>query len=71
MDSLRLCLSVRELAYWVLISGCQAGHTGLDTIGVLVTYNDTWKTPLHNLIGLMGSGWNLTQSNLMRMEPVL
>jgi Flp pilus assembly protein TadG len=55
----------------ILGTGCQAGHTGLDTIGVLVTYNDTWKTPLHNLIGLMGSGWNLTQSNLMRMEPVL
>jgi Flp pilus assembly protein TadG len=55
----------------ILSTGCQAGHTGLDTIGVLVTYNDTWKTPLHNLIGLMGSGWTLTQSNQMRMEPVL
>jgi Flp pilus assembly protein TadG len=52
-------------------AGCSAGHPGLDTIGVLVTYNDTWRTPLHNLIGLMGSGWTLTQSNQMRMEPVL
>jgi hypothetical protein len=51
--------------------GCQAGHTGLDTIAVQVTYSDTWRTPLHNLIGLMGTGWTVTQSNQMRMEPVL
>ncbi len=51
--------------------GCQSGHTGLDTIGVQVTYSDTWRTPLHNLIGLLGTGWTVTQSNQMRMEPVL
>jgi Flp pilus assembly protein TadG len=51
--------------------GCQPGHPGIDTIGVQVTYFDTWKTPLHNLIGLLGSGWTLTESNQMRMEPVL
>jgi Flp pilus assembly protein TadG len=51
--------------------GCQAGHPGLDTIGVQVTYSDTWRTPLHNLMGLMGNGWTLVQSNQMRMEPVL
>lgn len=52
-------------------AGCQAGHPGLDTIGVLVVYTDTWRTPLHTLLGMMGSGWTLTQSNEMRMEPVL
>jgi Flp pilus assembly protein TadG len=51
--------------------GCQAGHPGLDEIGVQVTYSDTWRTPLHNLIGLLGNGWTLAQSNEMRMEPVL
>jgi len=51
--------------------GCPAGHPGLDTIGVQVTYSDTWRTPLHNLIGLLGNGWSVTQSNQMRMEPVL
>jgi Flp pilus assembly protein TadG len=51
--------------------GCQTGHTGLDTIGVQATYSDTWRTPMHNLIGLMGSGWTVVQSNEMRMEPVL
>jgi Flp pilus assembly protein TadG len=51
--------------------GCGTGHAGLDTIGVEVTYSDTWRTPLHNLIGLLGNGWTLVQSNEMRMEPVL
>lgn len=51
--------------------GCQAGHPGLDTIAVQVTYSATWVTPLHNLIGLLGDGWTVTQSNEMRMEPVL
>lgn len=53
------------------VEGCQPGHPGIDTIGVRVTYSDSWRTPLHNLIGLLGSGWTLTQSNEMRMEPVL
>ena len=53
------------------LEGCQAGHPGIDTIGVQVTYSDTWRTPLHNLIGLLGNGWTITQSNQMRMEPVL
>jgi Flp pilus assembly protein TadG len=52
-------------------AGCQPGHPGLDTIAVQVSYHDAWRTPLHNLIGLLGDGWMLTQSNQMRMEPVL
>jgi len=51
--------------------GCPAGHPGLDTIAVSVTYHDSWRTPLHGLLGLLGNGWTLTQSNAMRMEPVL
>lgn len=64
-DSAR-CNAIRGVA-----AGCQAGHPGLDTIGVQVTYNATWRTPLHGLIGLPGTGWTLTQSNQMRLEPVL
>ena len=52
-------------------AGCLAGHTGLDTVGVQVTYNASWRTPLHGLIGLSGNGWTLVQSNQMRLEPVL
>ncbi len=51
--------------------GCVTGHPGIDTIGVQIIYGDSWKTPLHTLIGMMGNGWTLTQSNQMRMEPVL
>jgi Flp pilus assembly protein TadG len=53
------------------VAGCPAGHPGLDTIAVSVTYHDSWRTPLHGLLGLLGNGWTLTQSNAMRMEPVL
>lgn len=53
------------------LSGCLAGHNGLDTIGVKVSYADAWRTPLHTMIGLLGPGWSITQSNEMRAEPVL
>jgi Flp pilus assembly protein TadG len=52
-------------------AGCLAGHPGLDTIGVQATYHDAWRTPLHNLLKLMGDGWTVTQSNQMGIEPVL
>lgn len=51
--------------------GCQPGHPGLDTIAVAITYHDTWRTPLHALLGMLGGGWTVTQSSPMRMEPVL
>jgi len=51
--------------------GCQAGHPGLDTIAVAITYHDTWRTPLHAFLGLLGNGWTVTSSNPMRLEPVL
>ncbi len=57
-----------------VVGGCPlmtGSHPGLDTIAVQVTYHDTWKTPLHDFVGLLGSGWTVTQSNEMRMEPVL
>ena len=56
--------------------GCDAGHPGLDTIGVRVEYTHQWITPLGTFQGMGfgsqgGSGFNLTQSNSMRMEPIL
>ena len=50
---------------------CKSGHTGLDTIGVQITYNYTWHTPLKSLLGFTGSGWTIVKSNAMEMEPVL
>lgn len=44
---------------------------GLDTIGVQITYNYTWHTPLKSLLGFTGAGWTVVRSNAMEMEPVL
>lgn len=42
----------------------------IDTIGVEISYRHTWVTPIGNF-GLAGTGVTLTQSNAMRMEPIL
>ena len=47
------------------------GHPGLDTIGVQITYNYQWHTPLKSLLGFTGPGWTIVKSNAMEMEPVL
>jgi hypothetical protein len=63
-----------------VLAGCATNaagaHTGLDTIGVRVTYVHQWVTPLggfgaNGFGGQGGSGFTLTQSNSMRMEPIL
>lgn len=62
-----------------VVAGCGGTHTpSVDTIGVRVNYQYTWKTPIRGLVGLAGngpvwsgSGWNFARSNAMRMEPVL
>ena len=51
--------------------GCGPGHPTVDTIGVKIVYQHSWLTPLANLVSLGGTGTTLTQSNAMRMEPVL
>jgi Flp pilus assembly protein TadG len=55
--------------------GC-GGTRELDTIGVRIAYNHLWVTPLGGLGGngfggQGGTGFSLTQSNSMRMEPIL
>lgn len=59
-----------------VVAGCPAdgsgfAHSGLDTIGVRITYQHLWRTPMSNLIGGGGTGYTLTKSNATRMEPVL
>jgi len=59
-----------------ILAGCgvdSAGrtHDSVDTIGVAVTYNYKFHTPLKSLLGWTGGGINFTRSNAMRMEPVL
>jgi len=63
-----------------VLAGCPSNgagaHLGLDTIGVRVVYIHQWVTPLggfggNGFGGQGGSGFTLTQSNSMRMEPIL
>jgi hypothetical protein len=44
---------------------------GVDTIGVKITYHYTWFTPMGSFIGLGITDYYMTESNAMRMEPVL
>ena len=44
---------------------------GVDTIGVKITYHYTWFTPMGSFIGLGITDYFMTESNAMRMEPVL
>jgi Flp pilus assembly protein TadG len=48
-------------------AGCGGAHTGLDTIGVKVTYLYTYKTPYGAVLG--GTGWTLDRASEMRIEP--
>ncbi len=56
-----------------VVAGCPDIAPGrqLDTVGVKITYQHSWVTPLSNLLNLTGSGVQLVQSNAMRMEPIL
>jgi Flp pilus assembly protein TadG len=47
-------------------SGC-AGHAGVDTVGVKITYIYPFHTPYGAVLG--GTGWTLGRSSEMRMEP--
>jgi hypothetical protein len=44
--------------------------TGVDYIGVIVTYQYTWITPIPNLVGLGSTGMTFVQSSVSRMEPI-
>jgi Flp pilus assembly protein TadG len=54
-----------------VLAGCASlGRTQIDTIGIEIAYQHTWVTPIRNFGG-SGTGATLTQSNAMRMEPIL
>jgi Flp pilus assembly protein TadG len=62
-----------------VIAGCDANHTGVDTVAVSITYLYTWHTPFPSLLpflnhgsgGSGGGGYTFVQTNAMRMEPTL
>jgi Flp pilus assembly protein TadG len=53
-------------------AGCVSGHSGVDTIGITITYQYNWITPFPGLVtgGGGGSGFTMVQTNMMRLEPV-
>jgi hypothetical protein len=53
------------------LKGCGASHPGLDNVGVTITYQHTWHTPISTFLGAVGPGFTIVRSNTMRMEPVL
>lgn len=53
------------------LAGCKPGQVGVDQIGVKVTYEYGWHTPLGNLFGGSAGKTRLEKTNIMRMEPVL
>jgi TadE-like protein len=61
-----------ELTRCNIQAGCGNGHTGLDHIGVSVSYDYPWHTPLSGLLQWTGrTGWSFERTNAMRMEPIL
>ena len=51
------------------LEGC-AGQP-LDTIGVTISYQHFWVTPLAGMLTFSGDSMDVTRSNAMRMEPIL
>ena len=63
-----------------VISGCptiSSSHNTVDTIGVTVRYQYSWKTPIGSLLHFIGgsntwgSGMTFNKRNVMRIEPIL
>jgi Flp pilus assembly protein TadG len=44
--------------------------TGVDYVGVIVTYQYTWITPIPNLVSLGSTGMTFVQNSVSRMEPI-
>jgi hypothetical protein len=54
------------------LNGCPSNSLRTrDAVGVQVTYEYTWHTPLRNFLSLNGGGYTIVRSNEMRMEPIL
>ena len=50
--------------------GCASGHGGVDWIGVTITYQYAWITPLPTLIGQQSSPPTFVQTSTSRLEPI-
>lgn len=63
-----------------MVSGCptiSSSHNTVDTIGVTIRYQYSWKTPIGSLLRFIGgsntwgSGMTFNKRNVMRIEPIL
>ena len=58
-----------------VLQGCEdPPRSTVDNIGVRVRYRHEWVTPLNAIFDVFGggdTGWQFTQRNIFRMEPVL
>lgn len=64
-------LGYKDITRCNTLKGCGSSHPGLDTVGVTITYQHTWRTPIASFIGAVGPGFTIVRSNTMRMEPIL
>ncbi len=53
-----------------VLAGCGVSTT-VDQIGVEITYQYGWRTPMYTLLNWSSTGHTLIKANAMRMEPVL
>jgi Flp pilus assembly protein TadG len=62
-----------ELSRCNYLGGCVDSdpNDSVDIVGVRITYQHVWVTPLHNFIGGGAGGLVFDRSSVMRMEPVL
>lgn len=51
-------------------TGCATGHSGVDWIGVTLTYTYSWVTLLPSLIGLSNSPPTFVETHTSRLEPI-
>jgi hypothetical protein len=51
-----------------VLAGCGGPHTGVDTVGVQITYEHRWLT---SFVSLTGSGVTFAETTATRVEPQL
>jgi TadE-like protein len=51
-----------------VLAGCGGAHTGVDTVGVQITYRHQWLT---SFVRLTGSGVTFAETTATRVEPQL
>jgi len=59
-----------DSARCTVMLGCPGGHSGVDWIGITITYQYHWLTPLPSLVGLGSTAPTIVQTTTTRLEPI-